>query len=161
MCPYHSSVLAHVFPVIARFVARSRAAMAANLFGGAIEAAYNPSSLVMESIEHTLILVVIHIAIDVTDQVIGCIGASTSCNASIHIDCNHVPAGMAFYIWTRKGAGILSALHEPGNLSQHIVICNRDICFAHVVQDLYSAFIHFLWAQKMIVDAASLRFDKI
>src|SRR5208337_5430173 len=128
MCPYHSSVLAHVFPVIARLVACSRAAMTANLFGGAIEAAYNPSSLVMESIEHTLILVVIHIVIDVPEQVIRCISASTSCNASIHVDCDHVPAGMAFYIWTGKGVSILSALHKPGNLAQHIVICNRYVC---------------------------------
>ena len=96
MCPYLSSVLTHVFPVIARFVARSRAAMTANLFGGAIEAAYNPPSLVMEPVEHTLILIVIYIPIDVTDQEIRCISASTSRNASIHVDCNHVTARMTF-----------------------------------------------------------------
>ena len=96
--------------------------MTANLFGGAVEAAYNPSSLVMKSIEHILILVFIYIAINVTEQVIRSIGASTSRNASIHINCNHVPAGMAFYIRTGKGVGILSALHKPGNLAQHIVI---------------------------------------
>jgi len=68
---------------------------------------------------------------------------------------------MTFYIGTGKGVAILAALHEPGNLAQHIVIGNRDIGFAHVVQDLDPAFIHFPRGQEMIFDAAPLGFDKI
>ena len=70
MCPYHSSILTHIFPVVVRLVARSRAPMTANLLGGAVKAAYNPSSFVMKSIKHTLILSFIYIAVNVTDQVI-------------------------------------------------------------------------------------------
>ena len=70
MCPYHPSVLTHIFPVLVRLVARSRASMTANLPGGAVKAAYNPLSLVMKSMEHILIPIFIYIAINVTEQVI-------------------------------------------------------------------------------------------
>jgi hypothetical protein len=113
----------------------------ANLLGGTVKAAYKPPSLVMKSMEYILIVIFIYIAINVTEQVIRSIGASASRNAPIHINCNHVPSGMTFYIRTGKGVAILAALHKPGNLAQHIVIGDRDIGFAHVVQDLNSALI--------------------
>jgi hypothetical protein len=70
VCPYHSSILTHIFPVVARLVASSRASMTANLPGGTVKAAYNPLSLVMKSMEHILIPIFIYIAIDMTEQVI-------------------------------------------------------------------------------------------
>jgi hypothetical protein len=70
MCPYHSSILTHIFPVVVRLVARSGASMTANLPGGTVKAAYNPLSLVMKSMEHTLIPIFIYIAIDMTEQII-------------------------------------------------------------------------------------------
>jgi hypothetical protein len=135
--------------------------MTANLLGGAVKAAYKPPSLVMKSMEYILIVIFIYIAINVTEQVIRSIGASASSNAPIHINCNHVPTGMTFYIGTGKSVAILAALHKPGYLAQHIVIGDRDIGFAHVVQDLNSALIHFPRGQQMIVYPAPLGFDKI
>ena len=161
MCPYHSSILTHIFPVVVRLVARSRAPMTANLPGGTVKAAYKPPSLVMKSMEYILIVIFVYIAINVTEQVIRSIGASASSNAPIHINCNHVPTGMTFYIGTGKGVAILAALHEPGNLAQHIVIGDRNIGLTHVVQDLNSALIHFPRGQQMIVYPAPLGFDKI
>jgi hypothetical protein len=44
--------------------------MTANLFRGAVETAYNPSSLIVKAMEHILILTIIYIAVNVTEQVI-------------------------------------------------------------------------------------------
>jgi hypothetical protein len=115
----------------------------------------------MKSMKYILIHIFIYIAVDMTQQVVGSIGASTSRNTPIDINRNHVPPGMTFQIGACEGFTILPALNEPGNLAQHIVIGNRNIGLVHVIQNLNPTFTHFLRAQKMIVDAASLGFDKI
>jgi hypothetical protein len=70
--------------------------MTANLFGGAIKTADNPSSLVVKSMNHILILLFIYTVINLTDQVLGRIRASTYSNTAIHINGDHVPSRMAF-----------------------------------------------------------------